>query len=439
MSYRTIVLLLLFIFLQFEVFSQTDSLNIVSDTTLYQASKQELLQFQIDSIITDAIHAEAFPGCVIHVIHQGGVLFSKPYGHHTYDSTRKVQISNLYDLASISKPTGAVLAMMKLYEMNLLALDQPIKTYVNGFNWNKRGNVTIREVLTHQSGFQGWIKYYEKIRNGNGKYRNRTISEEFSEDYPFKVSEDKFLHKDFYQDLKKYIKRAGFTKEKKYRYSDLFFYLVPEIVKNRSGMEYSDFLNYHFYDSLEVESLVFNPLDIYPMNEIVPTEIDTFFRMEPIHGTVHDEGAILMQGISGHAGLFANANDLGSVWQMLLNGGKYGKKKYLEPSTVELFTSYQFPANGNRRALGFDKPLLAYDPVISSIAEEASVYSFGHTGFTGSLIWADPENDFLFIFLSNRVYPDRGHKAIYQLNVRPTIHEIFYKYLQELPDESQKK
>lgn len=437
MSYRTIVFLLLFIILQDSVFAQSDSLLIqadstmVSDTIAMEMTPFEITSQKIDSLISVAIGQEAFPGCVIHTLYKGEELFSKTYGFHTYDSIQPMNFYDIFDLASVSKNTGGVLAMMKLYEMGLIGLDDPIKDYVDGFGWNKRGRSTIREAMSHQAGLQSWIKFYEEIEKKNGKYRSRTLAEEQSEDYPFKASEGKYVHKDFYQKIKKMIRHSTYHKEKKYIYSDLFFYLVPEIVTNQTGMGYEEFLRFHYYDSLEAATIGFNPLLNYDASAIVPTEIDTFFRMENIHGTVHDEGAILMKGVSGHAGLFANASDLSKVWQMLLNGGEYDGKRYLKPATIELFSSYQYPSNDSRRGLGFDKPLLEYDPKLSSVAKKASVYSFGHSGYTGTFVWVDPMYDLLYIFLSNRVYPTREHRAIYELNVRPQIHTWLYDIIQE--------
>ena len=408
------------------------------DSLEIEASEQEKrsdsllinLTFTIDSLIANAISKQAFPGCVVFASRKGQPFYKRSYGHHTYDSLREVRLTDLYDLASLSKTTGAMLALMKLYEWDLLDLDESLSEYVSGFNWNKRGKARMRDILTHQAGFQGWIKYYEKINKGSKGYRNKTIRSRSSNEYNYLVADHMFLHKDFYRKIKKYIKRSHFNPDQGYKYSDLFFYLVPEIVEKQSGMEYQDFLKYHFYDSLEAGSLCFNPDEHFDLGRVVPTEIDTFFRMEKIHGKVHDEGAILMHGVSGHAGLFSNVEDLARVWQMLLNRGTLDGKIYLEPATIELFTSYQFPQNENRRGLGFDKPLLEYDPVISSISAYASVYSYGHTGFTGPIVWADPLNDFLFIFLTNRVYPSRENKAIYDLNLRPELHQLFYQYLQ---------
>ncbi|MEQ8471807.1 MAG: serine hydrolase [Marinoscillum sp.] len=419
MAYRTIIFVLFIIFFQNVCLGKTDSLEILKK-----------LQKDIDSIVNNAISKEAFPGCVIYASYQGKPFVHMAFGFHTYDSVRSVYSSDIYDLASLTKVTASTVALMRLFEQGLIDLEAPIKDYVDGLGWSKVGRVTIREALAHQGGIKSWIKYYEEIQRRNQKYRNKTISNTYSEEYPFKVSENQFLHKDFYQKIKKMIRKSEVTKNPNYVYSGLFFYLVPEIIYKLTGEQFDEFLSHHFYDSMDLETLGFNPTEKFDLLRIVPTEIDTFFRHSPIHGVVHDEGAILMKGVSGNAGLFSNARDLGKFWEMLLTDGWSGGYSYLKPATLELFTAPQYSNFDNRRGLGFDRPLLVYDSIRSSVAKSASVRSFGHSGYTGTLAWADPDYDLVFIFLSNRVYPNREQRALYDLNVRPEIHQLIYDYLE---------
>lgn len=390
------------------------------------------LQKDIDSIVNNAISKEAFPGCVIYASYQGKPFVHQAYGFHTYDSVRSVYTSDIYDLASLTKVTASTTALMRLYEDGLIDLEAPIKDYVDGLWWSKVGKVTLREALAHQGGMKGWIRYYDEIQKKNLKYKRKTISSSYSEDYPFKISEGQYLHNDFYKKIKKMIRKSDVAKNPAYVYSGLFFYLVPEIVYKLTGEQFDQFLSKHFYDSMDLETLMFNPAEKFDLLRIVPTEIDTFFRHTPIHGVVHDEGAILMRGVSGNAGLFSNAADLGRFWEMYLNDGRAGGYSYLKPATLELFTAPQYPNKENRRGLGFDKPLLEYDSIMSSVARSASVRSYGHSGYTGTLAWADPDYDLVFIFLSNRVYPSRERRALYDLNVRPEIHQLLYDYLEAI-------
>ena len=414
-SYK-IILGGLFTFLPiFFTFSQPDTLKI---------SKKE----KIDQIIFNAIRQKAFPVAVLFVQQDDSVLIHKAYGHHTYDSLRKTDTTHLYDLASITKIAASTLALMKLYDDGCIELDAPIRNYVSGFGWNKRGETTLRQSLSHQAGWKSWIPYYKKMRKKNGKWKRRFFDDERSEKYPYRISHDLYLSQNNYRYIKRRIKRSEFDPEKGYQYSGLIFYLIPEIVENLTHMDFRDFLNEEFYDPLGLETMDFKPSQSYDPGEIVPTEIDTFFRQEPIHGVVHDEGAILMDGISGNAGLFSKASDLAKLMELFLASGRMDTTQYLRPQTVRLFTSSQYP--DNRRALGFDKPLLEYDSVRSSVAEAASFGSFGHTGYTGTMVWADPEYDLIFVFLSNRVYPSRENKKLYELNIRPEIHKLVYEIIQ---------
>ncbi|MEO0734120.1 MAG: serine hydrolase, partial [Bacteroidota bacterium] len=227
-------------------------------------------------------------------------------------------------------------------------------------------------------------------------------------------------------------RKAPAKPEGNYAYSGLLFYLLPALVSDRTGRDYSTYLREEFYDPLGAATLGYRPLDRgIPLDRIVPTEVDTFFRMDTLHGVVHDEGAALMNGVSGNAGLFAKAEDLAKLYQMLLDGGTYGGKQYFQPETIAEFTRYQYPAEDNRRGLGYDKPLLEYDVDRSSVAAAASPASFGHSGYTGTLVWADPEAELLYIFLSNRVHPSRNRRAIYTLGIRPRIQAMLYRAITE--------
>lgn len=390
----------------------------------------EMLTAQIDSVVHDAISQEAFPGCVVYASQGDSVIFFQSYGHHTYDSLRRVALNDIYDLASVTKVMGATLALMKLYDDGKIYLDDPVDKYVDGLG-RKIGQLTLREILAHQAGLYPWIPFYKESQRRNGQFKNKTIQSGMKDGYEYSLSDSLFLHNDFYKKVKRMIRKSDVSDVKKYRYSGLFFYLIPEMVERLSGDRYEDYLSKHFYDSLNAMTIGFNPLERFARPQIVPTEIDTFFRYTNIHGVVHDEGAIMMKGISGNAGLFGNAIDIAKVWRMFLSGGMYDTIRYLKPQTIDLFTTAQYPNNENRRGLGFDKPLLEYDSIRSSVAKSTSYRSYGHSGYTGTLVWADPANDLLFIFLSNRVYPSRANTNLYKLNVRPTIHQLIYNYARE--------
>lgn len=420
MAYKTIISFLFFIFFQNVVFAQI-------------GASQDFKNFEnsVDSIVENAIHQKAFPGCVVLGVHNGIPFFFRSYGFHTYDSVNYTYTSDIFDLASVTKTMAATMAVMKLYDENLIDLDQPINKYVDGLKHSKVGKVTVRECLGHQGGVQSWIRYYDEIKRKNGKYKNKTIASAASDDYPYHLSEGKYLHKDFYKKIKKMIRKSPVDENPHYVYSGLFFYLVPEIVQNLTGTTYVDFLDNTFYKPMELSTVTFNPLQKFDLKSIVPTEIDSFFRYQPIHGTVHDEGAIMMKGVSGNAGLFSDAEDLAALGQMLEQFGTYKDRQYLKPSTVDLFTAYQYANKNNRRGLGFDKQVLDLEKESTYVGESATVSSFGHTGYTGTFYWIDPDKDFVFVFLSNRVYPTRDSRGLYDLSVRPTLHQLFYDYIED--------
>ncbi len=392
-----------------------------------------VLESGINAIINEALDSAAFPGCVVLLSKNGRIFFERAYGYQTYDSLSPVIPSDIYDLASVTKTTAATLALMKLYDQGKFDPDQTFGHYFPDIAKGRKKKLVMREVLAHQARLKPWIPYYSESRKRNGKYRKNTVSSDSSAEFPHRISESGlFLHKDFKtKKIYKMIRRSKMLREKEYVYSGLSFYLYPELVERISGKTFDQFLEDEFYGPLGAKTVGFNAGQKFPLDRIIPTEVDSFFRMQTLHGVVHDEGAAMMLGVSGNAGLFANAYDLAKVWQMWLNDGVYNGKRYLKKSTVEEFTRCQYCDEENRRGLGFDKPLIEYDETRSSVAKGASPGSYGHSGYTGTLVWADPENDLLFVFLSNRVHPTRANSKIYSLNIRPRIHNLVYALLEK--------
>lgn len=387
----------------------------------------------IDSIIFEALDSTAFPGCQILLAKGGNIFYYQSFGYHTYDSMRLVQNSDIYDLASITKVTAATLALMKLYEEGKFDPDQTLGYYFPYLARSNKGKLSMRKVLAHHSRLKNWIPYYSESQRRNGKYKRNTIASDSSARFPLRIPGSAyFLHKDFKEKkIYKMIRKSDLYENEEYVYSGLVFYLIPELVERLAEEPFDSYLYRNFYLPLGAETLGFKPLERFDKSRIVPTEVDTFFRMNKLHGVVHDEGAALMLGVSGNAGLFANALDLAKVFQMLISDGRYDGKTYLSPETIKEFTRCQYCELDNRRGLGFDKPLIEYDSIKTSVAKLASPDSFGHSGYTGTLIWADPEYELIFIFLANRVYPTRLNRKIYQLNIRPRIHDLVYDLITE--------
>lgn len=387
----------------------------------------------LDSIIYHAIDTGAFPGCQVLIAKNNAILVQKSYGYHTYHKESTVKNSDLYDLASVTKIAATTLALMKLYDEGKFDLEQTMGYYFPFLARSDKKNLTMRKVLAHQSGLKSWIPYYKESQRSNGNFRRNTISSDSSGHFPYKIpGSDLYLHKNFYDaKLKRMIKKSDLYDSVQYVYSGLSFYLFPELVERLSGKPFDDYLDSNFYKPMGLSNLLFKPLDKYSLETIVPTEIDSFFRMNTLHGVVHDEGAAFMLGVSGNSGLFGNSLAIAKLMQMLNNGGVYNGKRYLSQATINEFTKCQYCDFGNRRGLGFDKPLIVYDEVKSSVAKATNPNSFGHSGYTGTLVWADPISGVLFVFLSNRVYPSRDNKLIYQLNIRPEIHTLVYDLIEE--------
>ena len=315
---------------------------------------------------------------------------------------------------------------MQLYDQGKFSLQAGIDTYLPKFKNSNKAGIPFKQILAHQARLKPWIPFWKNTLRNNGSYKWNTFKKDSSARFPIKITDEMWLHRNYKKKIFKAIEKSPLEKEAKYLYSGLVFYLNPTIIENITGEKYRTYLHEHFYDRLGATTLGYNPLDKLPLERIIPTEHDYLFRHEPIHGRVHDEGAIMMGGVSGNAGLFANANDLAKLMQMYLNMGTYGGERYIEESTLKEWSKVQFPENGNRRGLGFDKPNLEYQGVGNNVAKDASMESFGHTGFTGTMVWLDPQEDLLYVFLSNRVLPTRDNTRLYSLNTRTQIQQVLY-------------
>lgn len=422
-------ILLLFIFLFTE---NVVSAQLIYDTPESVGYNSVYIETKVDSIMNDAITQKAFPGAQLLVAKKGKIIFHKTYGYHSYDSIQRTEKTDIYDLASVTKITGPLPALMKLYEEGKLDLDVPFSTYWS--SWKRRKDkkeITLRELLAHQSGMSPYIVFLSEVLK-DGKPKSRFIKKESKNGYTNKVYNNLYVKNRFNKKVFRKIKRSKINDEKTYLYSGLASLIYPTLIETITGENYEDYLYQNFYLPLGCEALGYNPLNKNFKNNIVPTELDTLFRKDYVKGYVHDENAALLGGVSGNAGLFATAKDMAIYMQMLLQRGTYNGKQYFKPSTVKEFIRIQYLENNNRRGLGFDKPLIGNDTLSlkeAYPAPQVSAESFGHSGFTGTFVWADPKYDLVFIFLSNRVYPSRTHSNIYNLNIRPKLQQVFYTSL----------
>ncbi|MFY0687890.1 MAG: serine hydrolase [Cyclobacteriaceae bacterium] len=380
----------------------------------------------IDAIATEMINKGASPGGQVLIARQGKIIYNKAFGYLTYDSLIKVHPHTLYDLASLTKTTSTLLAIMKLVENNQLHLDSSIAYYHPAYKTTNKSHITIRQLLAHQSGIQTYIPFWKRSLNGDMMetfyYRSTTDKDEDNRSYGYEP------HPVMRDSLESWIRASSLRDQSnpKYRYSDIGFMMLHQLVEEVTQKTFDDFLFDEFYGPLGLDRTHFNPLNKgFEIYEIAPTEYDYYLREEQVWGNVHDRNAVVFGGVAGHAGLFSTAKDLATLMQMIVQNGYYGGKRYLKPETINYFNQQYFARN--RRGLGWDKPG-NYNP---NISKNASKSSFGHTGFTGTMVWADPKEDLVYIFLSNRIFPDSRNNKLITLDIRRRIHDMVYRSLME--------
>lgn len=381
---------------------------------------------KVDSIALNGIEVGAYPGCQIIAAKDGAVFYNKSFGYHTYDSVISVDNNDVYDIASLTKILATSASIMKLVDEGKIDINGKLSDYLLMLKGSDKENLEFMEVLAHQSGLLNWIPYYRSTISDSG-WNTSIYNNEITEDFPQRVAENMYIVDNYERVILDSIINSPFQ-DSSYHYSGLGFYLMKKIVEDLSNSDYDDFVYDNFYNQLKLDNLKYNPRKYFNINDIVPTENDTVFRKQLLCGDVHDQGAALLGGVSGNAGLFGNAYDVAVMMQMFMNGGKYGDTEYLKEETVDFFTDYHFAADSNRRGLGFDKPLLVYEDHMNN-CKDASPVSFGHSGFTGTYAWADPENGLIYVFLSNRVCPDMTNTKLMELDIRTNIHQLFYEAL----------
>ena len=397
---------------------QTEVLTKLMPTELSKMSIDTSKFNKIDSIAISGIKEKAYPGCVVFAAKDGKIIYQKAFGTPVYESLTPIKENDIFDLASLTKVLATTLAVMKLYDEGKINPDSTLGKYILELKKTDKGKLTIREVMTHQAGLVAWIPFYKEILN-----KKTLFSTVETDSFSVHVAENFYLKNDYVNVVMQEIYNSPLQKKKKYKYSDLGFYLMKEIVENVTGKKIDAYVDENFYRPMLLSTTGFCPLKRFPLQRIIPTENDTIFRKQLIHGYVHDPGAAMLGGVSGHAGLFSDAYDVAVIMQMLLNKGIYKGNIYLKASTIDDFLKIQFQENDNRRAMGFDKP----EPKTNgNTAKSASAKSFGHSGFTGTFTWADPENNLLFVFLSNRVYPTADNDKLVKDNIRTNILQLFY-------------
>ncbi len=382
---------------------------------------------KIDEIVIDAINNRAFPGCVVLVARKGKIAYHKAFGFTNFDQMEQINTNMIYDLASVTKVSATTVSIMKLYEEGKLSLEKTLGDYLPWVKNSDKASLKIKDILLHQAGLNPFIPFYKEIIDSlSGKplpaYFSTTPTVEFNS----RVAENLYLRNDWQDTLYQRILQSKLTTIGKYVYSDNDFIFLGKVVEALSGLPLNKYVQKNIYAPLQMTTTGFTPRERFTLNSIVPSEEEKHFRGQLIRGDVHDEGASLFGGVAGHAGLFSNAYDLAQLYQLLLNGGSLNGVQLFNKETIKLFTSYN--SEISRRGLGFDKPekdnLTRKEPYPS---KSISPNTFGHTGFTGTCVWVDPDKELVYIFLSNRVTPTRNNNKLSQLNVRSNIQEAIYQ------------
>ncbi|MGC6491141.1 MAG: glycoside hydrolase family 3 N-terminal domain-containing protein [Flavobacteriales bacterium] len=385
----------------------------------------------IDSIAEDAILKEATPGCQIMAIKNGVVFYNKSFGFHTYKKERKVLNSDLYDLASLTKIISTVPSLMMMVDNNQIDLSKRLSEYLELADTCNKRELTLKEILAHQSGLAAWIPFYKQTLQEDASLRDSLYHTSYSDTFTIKVAENIYLHKEYSDTIIQQILDSELN-EKKYKYSDLGYYLFKDIIEKKYNYPLERLVDDAFYKPLGLTTMGYLPLEHFDTTRIVPTEFDYYYRSQLLQGNVHDMGAAMLGGIGGHAGLFSNANDLAIFMQMLLQKGQYGGKKYFKTQTVDSFTECQFCDDDNRRGAGFDKAALEGQEGGPACDCNPSPLAFGHSGFTGTLVWADPQEDFIYVFLSNRIHPTSDNQKLLKMDVRTKIMNEFYSAIRSI-------
>ena len=378
---------------------------------------------RIDSVATVVLEEKMSPGLQVLVARKGVVVYEKSFGYHTDKKKNPVKNSDVYDVASLTKILASLPMLIKAEEEKKIALSSSVRKIVPRFKKSNKDTVTVQEILSHYGQLKAWIPFYkltqDSITNKNLKkfYRAKKTKK-----FTIKVAEDLFLNSSYKDSIYKYIRDAEQREKPGYKYSDLGYYIFKEALEKRYKKDLNVLVDDEFYEPLGANRMSYLPLAKFDKLSIVPSEKDSYFRHQLLHGYVHDMGAAMLGGVGGHAGLFANSNDVAKMMQLYLQKGYYGGKRYFKAATFDKFNKRYYSDKKVRRGLGFDKPQL--DSTIMATCGCVSDESFGHSGFTGAYTWADPVSGILYVFLSNRVFPTMENYGLVDQDIRTKIQQI---------------
>lgn len=419
---------------QYQVLSGIDIEE--SGTISYPSAEEIKVRYgdfaKVDSIVNFGIGIKAYPGCQIFVVHEGNVIIDKAYGHLTYNQREEVDTETMYDVASLTKIAATTMSIMDLENKNMINIDAPLSTYLPFLNQSNKSKLIIRDIMSHSTGLIPYINFYKAF--SDSKFRKNNIQDDISDDFTVKIAKDKYISKDWEYFIFDSIAKTNFVSEEKmppnrYIYSDLGFILLRKAIENITNQPIDRYVMDTFYKPLGLQRTTYLPNDRLSTTNIAPTQNDKVFRKQLLKGYVHDEAAALLGGVSGHAGLFSTAEEIGIIMQMIMQEGIYNGKRFFNSRIVKDFTAAQYPEINNRRGIGFDKPNIE-NTEEGPVCTMASQSSFGHSGFTGCLAWADPEKQLVYVFLSNRICPNAENTKLTKYNIRSDIHKAIYEAIE---------
>ena len=385
---------------------------------------------KIEMVARQGIDSAAYPGCVVTVLRKGNLVYQQSFGYTTYEQNEAVGASTVFDLASVTKISATTMAVMKLYEEGKLNLDAPVGQYLPWLKGSGKENITIKNMLLHQSGLVSFIPFYREVLDTTGTPKKKWFASKSKRKFRVPVTEKLFMRRRWQDTMYSRIKTSKLIEQAtKYIYSDNNFILMAQVVKSITGKTIDEYTAENFYRPLGLATTRYKAFEAFDHRQMAPTENEKQFRQGLLWGYVHDPGAAMFGNVAGHAGLFSNATDLATLYQMALNGGKLGSVTLLQKPTIDLFTGYN--SSISRRGYGFDKPEKGNDTMAIEKRYPAAFISpatYGHTGYTGTCVWVDPANDLIYIFLSNRVHPMGGDNLkLSRMNIRSRIQDIVYE------------
>ncbi len=385
---------------------------------------------RVDSLMQFMMDTMAAPGGVVLAARNGKVIFEKSYGYQTYDQKRSVKVTDIYGLASVTKVMASTTLMMYAYDHKMFKLDDKLGDLMPLLKGSNKDTILVKEALSHYAKIKSWIPFYLETIDPKTKMPMRKYYHKKPDKlYNIEVAKNMYLRRDYINHIWDTIAKVPQYKDLKYVYSGLPFYLFKKFIEDKTGVDMDKLADSLFYKPIGAITVTYNPLKKFPIERIAPAENDTYWRHQIIRGYVHDMGAAMLNGVSGNAGLFGNANDLAKLMQMHLNKGYYGGRRYISDTTEMAFNKRYFAKDSVRRGLGWDKP--QFKDVPGPTFEEISSKSFGHQGFTGTMVWADPEEQIVYIFLSNRTFPTMANRLLYKLNIRSEVQRRIYEAIKQ--------